>query len=439
MLLVMLAHAQAATPAQECPKPTTELKLNSIIAGLFLERNMPAGSIIDVGALDGAFACFYARVAPDRIIHALDPFPSNVESFRRRYAITFPNIHPMVAALGEARSVVSLGRLAKVQANGAFTQLSDIHLAKAQKPTAASPEAATVPIYAADDLFKTKWSGERLGFAHIDVEGSVCGCKSHSEPIAFMLPILTFPFLHAFSGALCLAWHASSDSVRQAHLHCGSPCALQARVYKGPRQVHPSDGLRHVSDRRALWCVVARARVARRGTRARTLLSRLHAQHSPKHLLRSRLVNDRVRVCTRRDANGLPQPPELPSRQAIPFRYARPCLRIQEHGSSGHALDLRACLPLLLGRTRVLSRKFARCEDLGRSLLLLLAPCAAAPPCAAAVRRLGERHTWGRPPHASLDRCSRIMGEATGLAVASFLDSRHEACCVVWGSPGLRF
>ena len=194
MLLVMLAHAQAATPAQECPKPTTELKLNSIIAGLFLEQNMPAGSIIDVGALDGAFACFYARVAPDRIIHALDPFPSNVESFRRRYAITFPNIHPMVAALGEARSVVSLGRLAKVQANGAFTQLSDIHLAKAaQKPTAASPEAATVPIYAADDLFKTKWSGERLGFAHIDVEGSVCGCKSHSEPIAFMLPILTFP------------------------------------------------------------------------------------------------------------------------------------------------------------------------------------------------------------------------------------------------------
>lgn len=167
MLMKVLALLPALSQGlpNDCPKPSTELKLNSIIAGLFREDNMPRGSIIDVGALDGTFACFYARLASTRIVHALDPTPSNVEKFQRRYAHIFPNIQPMIAALGETRGSLSVNALPKIR-NGAFMQLTNVH-------DAVEPQHDTgVPVYPADELFRTTWRGENLGFAHVDVEGS---------------------------------------------------------------------------------------------------------------------------------------------------------------------------------------------------------------------------------------------------------------------------
>lgn len=173
----MFLVAAAAAAEHDCPKPRTEIKLNSIIAGLFAESNVPEGSIIDVGALDGAFSCFYASIAPQRTVHALDPTEANVQMFRRRYSHKFPNIQPMVGALGEKRATISSVRLPK-QMNGAMTQVTDIHVAAAAaassggKNKVSSSSDEGIQLYAADELFETRWRGERLGFAHIDVEGS---------------------------------------------------------------------------------------------------------------------------------------------------------------------------------------------------------------------------------------------------------------------------
>ena len=53
-------------------RPTTEQLLHLLLAGLFSERLVPEGSVIDVGANDGEMACYYASLDPQRTVHAME-------------------------------------------------------------------------------------------------------------------------------------------------------------------------------------------------------------------------------------------------------------------------------------------------------------------------------------------------------------------------------
>lgn len=164
----------APNATRRCPDvPSTEPIFNALVGGLFREGAVPKGSIIDVGALEGTFACFYAELAPDRLVHALDPLKSNVDLFAARYARTHPNLRPMVGALGERRGVLRGTGLIQHKA-GAFALLSGL-AQRMPMPSSSWPAADShdeIAVHVADELFDSEWRGEALGFAHIDVEGS---------------------------------------------------------------------------------------------------------------------------------------------------------------------------------------------------------------------------------------------------------------------------
>ena len=93
--LVLLVSALGAAHAQLsgkllCPKPLAETLLTSIIGGLFLEGRIPPGNVINAGANEGAYACWYAQVAPERLVHAIDPDLGHIENMRDRLGAALP-------------------------------------------------------------------------------------------------------------------------------------------------------------------------------------------------------------------------------------------------------------------------------------------------------------------------------------------------------------
>ena len=151
-MLLLLPLRSVATNiyfrAKDCrAKPGNEPILNSIIAGLMTENKMPHGSIVDAGAADGRFACYYAAIAPDRVIHAVDPSYRNVQWMQRQYARRHPNLHPFHAGLGDEPSANLTTRRTMSTANQNFT------------------------IHRLDDLFDGPWKGDVLALGHFDVEG----------------------------------------------------------------------------------------------------------------------------------------------------------------------------------------------------------------------------------------------------------------------------
>lgn len=159
-----------------CRAPNSERVLNAIVASLIMERRLPNGSIVDAGAFEGKWSCFYATVAaaadspPDvRVVHALDPDAANVKGMRG-WARKLPNLRPMVGLLGEeVNASLTLRDLARrnhgAQGGGAV---------RVRNRTRAYREALVVPEHTLDELFTSPggaWAGERLALAHIDVEG----------------------------------------------------------------------------------------------------------------------------------------------------------------------------------------------------------------------------------------------------------------------------
>ena len=60
-----------------CYKPHWERIFNSIIGGLFMESLIPRGSVLT--------ATFFASVAPERTVHAIEPLDDNVRLIRERF------------------------------------------------------------------------------------------------------------------------------------------------------------------------------------------------------------------------------------------------------------------------------------------------------------------------------------------------------------------
>ena len=80
-------------------RPTTEQLLHLLLAGLFSERLVPEGSVIDVGANDGEMACYYASLDPQRTVHAMEAGRGHYDHLVERYR-TVGNMKVTHGAIG---------------------------------------------------------------------------------------------------------------------------------------------------------------------------------------------------------------------------------------------------------------------------------------------------------------------------------------------------
>lgn len=146
LLVAATGHGQPWSSA--CEKPAQfELTLNSIIQGMFREKLVPMGNILDVGANDGQTACMLACFDRNRTVHAIDPSPHLVNAMRCPY----PNMKPAAAMMFS-------------HAGGFINKTDSSYLHKTQ--TAVS-STGNVPVMTVDSLF----AHQAAGFLHIDVEG----------------------------------------------------------------------------------------------------------------------------------------------------------------------------------------------------------------------------------------------------------------------------
>jgi FkbM family methyltransferase len=145
-----------------CRLPPTEILFNAIIAGLFNERRIPPGSVIDAGALTGEWTCMYAGYDRSRTVHGIDPLRANIDSAIRNFGAEAPNMHMHVGGLGAQESVADFG---PKKVRGQMVMPKHVRVA--------SESNTSFPIHTLDKLFSTGglFGDEKLAFAHIDVEG----------------------------------------------------------------------------------------------------------------------------------------------------------------------------------------------------------------------------------------------------------------------------
>ena len=137
-----------------------------VLGGLLSEKIIGAGSIVDAGANDGSEACFFAERQPERSIRALEPLQQNVDFMFAKYAPLFRNLLIERKALGRRLGWLDTAPFARAKP-GLRSQVSNTGILARET---APPRNAT-RIVELDRLFETAWRGERLGFAHFDVEG----------------------------------------------------------------------------------------------------------------------------------------------------------------------------------------------------------------------------------------------------------------------------
>lgn len=169
-----------------CYKPHWERIFNSIIGGLFMESLIPRGSVLDAGAHTGNACCFFASVAPERTVHAIEPLDDNVRLIRERFG-NLTNLKILHGGLGVRDELLDI---TAASPPGAGKQVDkrwfDLNSAgsKAAGPTAPTfPTGSPTPadrkkklhVHRVDTLFHLQhghWRGESLGFVSFDVEGS---------------------------------------------------------------------------------------------------------------------------------------------------------------------------------------------------------------------------------------------------------------------------
>jgi FkbM family methyltransferase len=196
--------------AFHCPAPShsgheIEAITRGVIAGLFAEGFMPLGSVIDAGANSGEEACEYAAWNPTRMVHAIEPLLSNVRRMRADFEPHLPNLAPRVGGLSGEDVWLDAGHMLQAPA-GVTTQIELARLplfimphvpsnnaTAAQAAHREAEAAGGVHVQRIDDLFRGPWKRQRLGFAHIDVEGAeVQVFESAVRTIKRDRPVFTF-------------------------------------------------------------------------------------------------------------------------------------------------------------------------------------------------------------------------------------------------------
>lgn len=146
--------------------------VSSIIRGLFSERRLPPGSILDVGANEGHESRAYANEclrnnASSCLVHAIDPSPANIQYMIEKH---HPIVHPLLGAIGDGTE----GNISISQKQGRETgsmMSLDKNKTYPRSSRRRGERTIRVPMYTVDGLFESQWLGETLGFWHLDVEG----------------------------------------------------------------------------------------------------------------------------------------------------------------------------------------------------------------------------------------------------------------------------
>ena len=189
---LLLSAALPMSARRACNSPGTEVILNSIVGALIEEGRMPTGAMIDAGANQGEWACFYASVVRDnRTVFAMDPMEANVRRIWNRYVLKagLRNLQPSVGILGSVDGTISRSALGKQSAS---QQYNNLHLLNSPTRGVRGADLGGLSVYTVDGLFQGAWRGQRLGFAHWDVEGSELDVlRGAVETIARDQPIFT--------------------------------------------------------------------------------------------------------------------------------------------------------------------------------------------------------------------------------------------------------
>ena len=164
-----------------CPPIWKESIFRSIIGGLFAEGLVPPGSVVDAGANSGEEACYYAERS-GRTVHAVEPIASNVAHIEKKYGAHLHNLKAMQGGLGSQNRLVFHSAAAAGDDNqqaarhvGIGLQVGSMQDTAESVSESQSGDRGVFRVYRVDDLFDASvgaWRGERLGFAHFDVEGA---------------------------------------------------------------------------------------------------------------------------------------------------------------------------------------------------------------------------------------------------------------------------
>ena len=165
-----------------CTTTCAEPLLSELVRGLFEDGIGPPGSIVDAGANTGEETCLYASLNPERTVHAVDPLKHNIEAVKRLCANRLPNVQPLQGGIGAKRMTLRVP-VAKSLRSG--QQISIASTVPGSSPLSSKRDAIAVAhidssittgqsfeVWTLDELFETRWRGERLGFAHWDTEGN---------------------------------------------------------------------------------------------------------------------------------------------------------------------------------------------------------------------------------------------------------------------------
>ena len=195
--------AKARRPDTACRDDhahANEPLLHQLILGLFQEIGIvPPGSIIDAGANTGEEACLLAVVGQGRVVHAIDPLSINVQHMRRRYA-AIRLLQPVLAGLSDKNGMLSVPSCYNTQTNiTAHSAQINWSYKRTQREVklvhdmnARQMDQNSVPLYTIDTLFQRQWMGERLGFAHLDMEGmEMAALRGAESTLLRDRPVLT--------------------------------------------------------------------------------------------------------------------------------------------------------------------------------------------------------------------------------------------------------
>ena len=145
----------------------------AFLVGLLSEDLVPPGAMFDAGANHGVESCHFAAAASHRVMHSLDPVKKNVAAIRKRYATAMPNIMPMHAGIGEHPASIPIPAYVEHARPGAapWFALKGHRVATQSTEAQRAKVAYMADVVPIDQLFAVSFPGERLGLAHIDVEG----------------------------------------------------------------------------------------------------------------------------------------------------------------------------------------------------------------------------------------------------------------------------
>ena len=160
---------------------------------MFAEGIVPPGDILDAGANRGDTTLFLATVAPQRTVHAIDPWHFNIDLIRRLCAEhKLDNVAAEKAALARDDGRVVDGSRLKTWGGGQMHN-SDVQRLREVSPSADANSTTHVRMRSIDSIF----AGKPAGFLHLDLEGGEHGALLGAKTVLAGAPVLSvegFPY-----------------------------------------------------------------------------------------------------------------------------------------------------------------------------------------------------------------------------------------------------